>query len=59
MKFINTSTESISIFTIDEHMLQIIGSDFLPIKPYYADSVLVGVGQRYHIVVEARTSDEL
>ena len=59
MRLINTSTESIFIFTIDNHMLQIIGSDFVPIKPYYADSVLVGIGQRYHIVVEARPSDEL
>ena len=59
MRLINTSTESTFIFTIDNHMLQIIGSDFVPIKPYYADSVLVGIGQRYHIVVEARPSDEL
>lgn len=59
MRLINTSTESIFIFTIDNHMLQVIGSDFVPIKPYYTDSVLVGIGQRYHIVVEARPSDEL
>ena len=59
MRLINTSTESMFMFIIDDHMLQIIGSDFVPIKPYYADSVLVGIGQRYHIVVEARPSDEL
>ena len=59
MRLINTSTESTFIFTIDNHMLQIIGSDFVPIKPYYADSVLVGIGQQYHIVVEARPSNEL
>ena len=59
MRLINTSTESTFIFSIDKHMLQIIGSDFVPIRPYFADSVLVGIGQRYHIVVEARPSDEL
>lgn len=59
MRLINTSTESTFIFSIDNHMLQIIGSDFVPIRPYFADSVLVGIGQRYHIVVEARPSDEL
>ena len=40
-------------------MLQSIGSDFVPIKPYYADSVLVGIGQRHHIVVKAKPSDDL
>lgn len=59
MRLINTSTESTFIFSIDKHILQIIGSDFVPIRPYFADSVLVGIGQRYHIVVEARPSDEL
>ncbi|KAL9582234.1 MAG: hypothetical protein Q9212_003409 [Teloschistes hypoglaucus] len=30
-----------------------MSSDFVPIKPYVTDHVVVGIGQRYHIVVEA------
>jgi hypothetical protein len=38
------STESTFIFTIDDHMLQVISSDFVPIKPYYNESILIGIG---------------
>lgn len=34
-------------------MLQIVGADFVPIYPYRNTSVLVGIGQRYHVIVEA------
>lgn len=34
-------------------MLQIIGADFVPIWPYVNTSLLIGIGQRYHVVVEA------
>lgn len=34
-------------------MLQIVQSDFVPIVPYRNTSVLVGIGQRYHVIVEA------
>jgi hypothetical protein len=54
MRLINTSFRSHFIFSIDNHRLQIVGSDFVPIKPYYNESVLVGIGQRYHVIVTAK-----
>ena len=54
LRLINTSFESTFVFSIDNHYLQIIGSDFVPIFPYYNTSVLVGIGQRYHVIVEAK-----
>lgn len=30
-----------------------VGADFVPIEPYWNTSVLVGIGQRYHVIVEA------
>ena len=59
LKLINASTEATFIFSIDKHILQVVGADFVPIKPYYTESILVGIGQRYHVVVEARPSDDL
>lgn len=53
LRLINTSFDSTFVFTIDNHWLQIIGADFVPIEPYYNTSVLIGIGQRYHIIVEA------
>lgn len=59
LRLINTSTASTFIFSIDKHILQVVAMDFVAINPYYADSILVGIGQRYHVVVLARPSDEL
>ena len=41
------------MFSIDNHTIQVIGADFVPINPYKNTSVLVGIGQRYHVIVEA------
>ncbi|KAF2261560.1 hypothetical protein CC78DRAFT_561712 [Lojkania enalia] len=59
---INTSVDTTFVFSIDGHNLTVIESDFVPIEPYTNTSVLVGIGQRYHVVVEANpwapTEDE-
>jgi hypothetical protein len=54
LRLINTSFESTFVFSIDNHMLQVVESDFVPIKPYMTNSVLVGIGQRYNVIVEAK-----
>ena len=59
LKLINASTAATFIFSIDKHMLQVVEADFVPIEPYYADSVLIGIGQRYHVIVEANPSNDL
>ncbi|KAL8662030.1 MAG: hypothetical protein Q9202_005084 [Teloschistes flavicans] len=53
MRLINTSIETTFVFAIDNHNITVMSSDFVPIKPYVTDHVVVGIGQRYHIVVEA------
>ena len=54
LRLINTSFDSTFVFSIDNHILQIITADFVPISPYSNTSVLVGIGQRYHVIVEAK-----
>ena len=53
LRIINTSFESTFVFSIDNHLLEIVGADFVPIQPYKNTSVLVGIGQRYHVIVTA------
>ena len=53
LRLINTSFDSTFIFSIDNHWLQIIAADFVPIEPYWNTSVLIGIGQRYNVIVEA------
>ena len=54
LRLINTSVDTTWIFSIDVHDIQVIGSDFVPIRPYRTNHVLVGIGQRYHVLVEAK-----
>ena len=53
LRLINTSFEATFIFTIDNHLLQVTTSDFVAIQPYTTKSVLIGIGQRYNVIVSA------
>lgn len=44
------------VFSIDNHLLQIVGADFVPIHSYMNTSVRIGIGQRYHVIVTANPS---
>jgi FtsP/CotA-like multicopper oxidase with cupredoxin domain len=56
LRLINTSIGSTFIFSIDNHLLSIVSADFVPIYPYMNTSVLIGIGQRYNVIVEADPS---
>ncbi len=53
IRIINTSFDTTFVFSIDHHNLTIVSADFVPILPYTKSSVLVGIGQRYNVIVEA------
>ncbi|KAK6393792.1 hypothetical protein LTR65_002169 [Meristemomyces frigidus] len=53
-KLINTSAEAMFIFMIDGHDLLVIEADLVPIRPYSTDSIFLGIGQRYQVIVEAK-----
>jgi len=59
LRLINTSVDATFIFSIDNHLITVVGADFVPIRPYSTKSVLVGIGQRYHVVVEAKPSKDV
>ncbi|KAF2201578.1 putative extracellular dihydrogeodin oxidase/laccase [Delitschia confertaspora ATCC 74209] len=43
-------------FWIDGHKFTVINNDFVAVKPYTTDVLIVGIGQRYEIIVEANAS---
>jgi multicopper oxidase len=57
LRVINTAYDSTFLFTIDNHNLTVVSADFVPIEPYTTDSIIVGIGQRYNVIVEASPSD--
>lgn len=48
-----TSVDNPIRVSIDGHTMQVVTSDLVPVKPITVDSVLVGVGQRYNVIVTA------
>ncbi|KAK0630942.1 multicopper oxidase-domain-containing protein [Bombardia bombarda] len=53
LRLINGSAASSYVFSIDNHTMTVVAADFVAIKPYKTDSLLLGIGQRYTIIVEA------
>ena len=58
LRVINTSFQTSFIFSIDNHWLQVVSTDFVPIEPYFTTSIVIGIGQRYNVIVEANPVGE-
>ncbi|ERS96976.1 hypothetical protein HMPREF1624_06303 [Sporothrix schenckii ATCC 58251] len=56
LRLINSGSEGVQHFSIDDHMLTVIAYDFIPIEAYQAKVVTVGVGQRADVLVTANAA---
>lgn len=57
LRLINSGAEGVQRFTIDGHNFTVIANDFVPVKPYTANVVTLGVGQRADVLVTANVGD--
>jgi FtsP/CotA-like multicopper oxidase with cupredoxin domain len=57
LRLVNGAADSHFDFTIDNHTLQVIAADFVPVEPYYTDVLSIGMGQRYDVLVTANMSE--
>lgn len=53
LRLINISVDNNIRVSLDNHMMQVMTSDFIPIKPYYTEWLLIAIGQRYDVVINA------
>ncbi|KAL6252459.1 hypothetical protein RBB50_000178 [Rhinocladiella similis] len=53
LRLVNTGLYSHFRFAIDGHNLTVIAMDFVPLEPYTTDSLIISMGQRYDVIVEA------
>ncbi|CAJ2512545.1 Uu.00g055600.m01.CDS01 [Anthostomella pinea] len=53
MRLVNGAVDSHFKFSIDNHTLQVIASDLIPIEPYETTVLDIGMGQRYDVIVTA------
>ncbi|KAK3367446.1 multicopper oxidase-domain-containing protein [Lasiosphaeria ovina] len=56
-RLINTSVDTTYIFSIDNHNFTVMTTDFVPIHPYNVSHIVIGIGQRYHVVLHAEPID--
>ncbi|KAK7748709.1 hypothetical protein SLS53_000731 [Cytospora paraplurivora] len=55
-RIVNAAAEGHFQFSIDGHSLTVIANDLVPIVPYTTDNVIISMGQRYDIIVEANAT---
>lgn len=51
-RIINSAAQNMYAVSIDQHRMQVIAADFVPIAPYITEWLNIGIGQRYDVVVE-------
>lgn len=55
IRLVNGAADTHFRFTIDNHTMEVISTDFVPITPYTATDLSIGMGQRYDIIVTGLT----
>ena len=53
LRLINTSTDAQIRVQLDGHNMTLVSSDLVPIKPITTDWLLLGIGQRHNVIIEA------
>jgi hypothetical protein len=53
LRLVNSAVDGHFQFSIDGHSLTVIANDLVPIVPFTTDSLLISIGQRYDVIVEA------
>ena len=53
IRLVNGAADTHFRFTIDNHTMTVISTDFVPIVPYNTTNLSIGMGQRYDVIVTA------
>ncbi|KAK7714693.1 hypothetical protein SLS63_011667 [Diaporthe eres] len=56
IRLVNVAADTHFKFTIDNHTMEVIASDFVSVNPYSTDVVNIAIGQRYDIIVTANAT---
>jgi FtsP/CotA-like multicopper oxidase with cupredoxin domain len=58
LRLINTSTDTTYVFAIDNHNFTVVEADFVPVENYTTDHLAIGIGQRYHVVLNTLPDEQ-
>lgn len=56
LRLINSGADGTQQFSIDSHIMTVIANDYVPVQPYNATVVTLGIGQRTDVLVRATGS---
>ncbi|KAJ5652889.1 extracellular dihydrogeodin oxidase/laccase [Penicillium longicatenatum] len=56
IRVVNAAADQHFRFMIDDHELEVIANDFVPIVPFTTNQLSVGMGQRYDVIVTAKNA---
>ncbi|KAI0409406.1 putative extracellular dihydrogeodin oxidase/laccase, partial [Xylaria palmicola] len=56
LRLVNAGADTHFKFTIDNHTMEVIAMDFVPIVPYTTDILAIAMGQRYDVIVTANAT---
>ncbi|KAI1337620.1 Cupredoxin [Xylariaceae sp. FL0016] len=54
LRLINGGVGNSFVFSVDDHNLTVIANDLVAIESFTVESLLVGIGQRYTVILEAK-----
>ncbi|KAJ4152357.1 hypothetical protein NW754_004150 [Fusarium falciforme] len=57
LRIVNAAIDTHWKFSIDGHSLTVIAADLVPVEPYTAEYVNIGIGQRIDVIVNADQGD--
>ncbi|KAK4220958.1 putative laccase precursor [Podospora fimiseda] len=55
-RVVNGAALAAFVFSVDGHDISVIGNDLVAIEPYKTEFVVVAVGQRYDIIIQAKST---
>lgn len=56
IRFINTAMDTMYKIHFDDHEMEVIAADFVPITPFKTKVLPIAIGQRYDVIVNASAS---
>jgi hypothetical protein len=51
VRLINMSVDNHFMVSLDNHQMEVISADFVPIVPYNTTHIFLGIGQRYDVII--------
>ncbi|KAK3990829.1 putative laccase precursor [Cladorrhinum sp. PSN332] len=58
LRVVNGAALAAFVFSVDGHELTVVSNDLVAVEPYKADFIVVAVGQRYDIIIDAPISNK-